>query len=228
MGGSSPKKEEYVKPSAQETATASIGLAQQQHFDKYYRPLLRKERDLAGREQIAPTLKGIAQADTMQALTGQSSLALAQGLGQSANLAKGAVSQQLQANTSALGASTKRQADVLAAAKGQQFDAGDALAQASRLARSKGLADAQATQDVRLAKQRALMQGAAGMTKAGLQNLGETGNFFRSGAYRIGEDGQAEYGTKGPFGMNPKFGPQSAIDFYPPDYMAWLNKQGGG
>ena len=204
--GSSPKKEEYTKPSAYEASTASVGLAQQQHFDQYYRPLLRKERDLAGREQIAPTLKGMAQADTMQALTSQSNLGLAQGLGQSANIALGAVNQQLQANTAAVGASTKRQSDVLAAAKGQQFDAGDALAQASRLARSKGLADAQATQDVRLAKSAALMQGVGGMTKAGLQNMGETGKFFRRNVYKVGEDGKTVLqGTAGPFGMNPDY-----------------------
>ena len=211
MGSSKPSKPEYTKPSAQEKATASIGLAQQRHFDEYYRPLLRKERDLAGREQIAPTLKGIAQADTMQALTSQSSLGLAQGLGQSANLAKGAVSQQLQANTSALGASTKRQADVLAAAKGQEFDAGDALAQASRLARSKGLAEAQARQDVRLAKRGMMQQIGMGFASGAARNYGDTSNIFRSSEDRtqlVYDPNSKQYRpqmqsrTRGPFGMN--------------------------
>jgi len=142
-------------------------------------------------------------------------LSLAQGLGQSANIALGAVNQQLQANTAAVGASTKRQTDVLAAAKGQQFDAGDALAQASRLARSKGLAEAQATQDVRLAKNAAFAQAVGGMTKAGLQNLGETGKFFRRNVYKIGEDGKTVLqGTAGPFGMNPEYPEQKPkVDF---------------
>jgi hypothetical protein len=206
MGGSRPNKQEYTKKSPSEEMTASVGLAEQKKFQKKYQPLLNKERDLAGRERVAPTLKGRAQADTMQALTGQSNLSLSQGLGQAANIALGAVNQQLLANTSAVNSSTKRQADVLAAGKGQQFDAGDALALSSRLGRSKGLATADANQQVRLAKNQAMVSGVASMTKSGLQNMGETSNFFRHNVYKIGEDGKSTLqGTAGPFGMNEKY-----------------------
>ena len=184
--GSKPKQQEYqAKKGETEDVQTRIAADQLARYKRDYQPLLAKERDMAAQERLAPTYKGIAQADTMQTLTGQSSLALSQGLGQSANIALGAVNQQLQANTAAVASSTKRQADILAAGKGQQFDAGDALAMASRQAASKGLTEASATQQVRLAKNAALGQFAGGVAAQGMFNYGQTGNPFKSRQFRF-------------------------------------------
>ena len=183
--GSKPKQQAYLKPSATEGAQTRIAADQMRRFQETYQPLIERERDAAAQERLAPTYKGIAQADTMQALTGgPMNLSLSQGLGQSANLAMGAIGQQLQASSAAVNASTKRQADILAVGKGQQFDAGDALAQASRQQASLGLTKAMADQEVRLAKSRMLGQVGGVVMKQGFRNLGETNNFFKSRQYR--------------------------------------------
>ena len=191
--GSKPKHQEYqAKKGETEDVQTRIAADQMARYKRDYQPLLAKERDMAAQERLAPTYKGIAQADTMQTLTGQSSLALSQGLGQSANIALGAVNQQLQATTAAVASSTKRQADILAAGKGQQYDAGDALAMASRQGASKGLAEASAKQTVRMAKTDAIYGIGMQMMGQGYQNLGETGNFMESQQWRYNPTGGAE------------------------------------
>ena len=187
--GSKPKQQAYLKPSATEGAQTRIAADQMRRFQETYQPLIERERDAAAQERLAPTYKGIAQADTMQALTGgPMNLSLSQGLGQSANLAMGAIGQQLQASSAAVNASTKRQADILAVGKGQQFDAGDALAQASRQQASLGLTKAMADQEVRLAKSRMLGQFGSALASQGAYNMGQTGNPFKSRQYRYNED----------------------------------------
>ena len=189
MGSSKPKQQTFLKPSATEGVQTRIAADQMRRFQETYQPLIERERDAATQERLAPTYKGIAQADTMQALTGgPMNLSLSQGLGQSANLAMGAIGQQLQASSAAVNASTKRQADILAVGKGQQFDAGDALAQASRQQASLGLTKAMADQEVRLAKSRMLGQFGSALASQGAYNMGQTGNPFKSRQYRYNED----------------------------------------
>lgn len=174
--GSKPKQQDYQASDTEKTQ-ASIAAADQRYFQKTYDPLLVEMRDKAATEKVAPTLRGRANADTMQALTGQSNLGLVQGLGQSANIASGAVSQMLSANQTAKGVKTDQQIGVLGTARGQAADAGDALAQASRLSRSEGLAKAQADQTVRMSRNAMMFDlGKAGGLK-GLQNFQETGEF---------------------------------------------------
>ena len=72
-----PKKQDY-KPSEAEKTQASVAKAEKDYFDQRYGPLLREMRDLAATEDFAPTAKGRAQADTMQALTSSPSLRAAQ------------------------------------------------------------------------------------------------------------------------------------------------------
>ena len=183
--GSKPKASQY-KASQTEKDAERVAKADAAYFKKTYDPLLLEMRDQAATEKVAPTLRGRAQADTMQALTGQTNLGLVQGLGQSANLASGAISQMLGANVAAKGVKTAQQTGVLGTARGQAADAGDALAQASRMARSEGLAKAKAKQDIRLSR-RAMMYdlGKAGGMKA-LQNKSETGDWrYSKGAPKI-------------------------------------------
>jgi len=181
--GSKPKQQDY-QPSDTEKTQAAIAAADQRYFEKTYDPLLREMRDQAATEKVAPTLRGRAQADTMQALTGQTNLGLVQGLGQSRNIASGAVGQMLSANQTAKGVKTAQQVGVLGTARGQAADAGDALAQASRLARSEGLAKAKAKQDVRLSRNNMMFDLGKSFGLKGLQNYQDTGT-FRAGKGQI-------------------------------------------
>lgn len=206
--GSKPKQQDY-QPSETEKTQAAIAAADQRYFQKTYDPLLREMRDKAATEKVAPTLRGRAQADTMQALTGQSNLGLVQGLGQARNLASGAVGQMLSANQAAKGVKTAQQLGVLGTARGQAADAGDALAQASRLARSEGLAKAKAKQDVRLSRNNMMFDlGRAGFRQA-MSNKSQTGDWRYSsgqmfedkdaaGERRIGYTTIGSFGKKGP------------------------------
>ena len=202
--GSKPKQQDYEASDTEKTQ-AAIAAADQRYFQKTYDPLLVEMRDKAATEKVAPTLRGRANADTMQALTGQSNLGLVQGLGQSANIASGAVSQMLSANQTAKGVKTDQQIGVLGTARGQAADAGDALAQASRLSRSEGLAKAQADQTVRMSKNSMLADiGQAGF-RQGIQNLGETGEFFSQRGGLAEVDGDLGYNKIGPFGRDKGF-----------------------
>ena len=199
--GSKPKQQDYA-PSQAETDQKTVAKADAAYFKHTYDPLLLEMRDKAASERVAPTLRGRAQADTMQALTGRPSLALVQGIDQSANIASGAASQMLSANVAAKDVKTQMQVGVLGTARGQAADAGDALAQASRLARSEGLSKAAAKQQVRLAQRQAAFDvGKAGFGKI-MQNYGETGDPFKSRGKPEYDQATGEYGyfEHGPFG----------------------------
>ena len=202
--GSKPKKSDY-KPSVREKTQAAIASEEQRHWDKVYGPLLQQQRDLAAKEQFAPTLKGRAQADWAQALTGQSDLGLSQGLGQSGNIALGAISQQLIANTDASNASTESQLNVLGTASGQRMTAGDALANASRLAQSEGLTKAAAKQTVRLARNQAIFNMAKNVASMAAGNIGSgSGSAFTMRSSTHNAAGQAGYQDYGFFGLRKK------------------------
>lgn len=214
MGGG-PSRSDY-KPSQAEVDQERVAKADAAYFQSTYDPLLLEMRDKAASERVAPTLRGRAQADTMQALTGRPSLSLVQGIDQSANIASGAMSQMLSANVAAKDVKTQMQIGVLGTARGQAADAGDALAQASRLARSEGLAKASAKQQVRLARRQAVFDiGKAGFGKI-LQNYGETGELLQA-------KGKATYDPNKGWGFEKTglFGsPQGAM------YPGWTKKGG--
>jgi len=198
---SKPKQEDYA-PSELEKAQAAIASEEQRHFEQTYQPLLEEQRDLAAKEQLAPTLKGRAQADTMQALTGDSDLSLSQGLGQSGNIALGAISNQLAADTDALNAATENQLNVLGTASGQRMTAGDALANAARLKQSEGLSKAQAKQTVRLARTNALFNMGKNLVSMGTANLASgSGSPFKRQVSGFNEQGQAGTYNTGFFGL---------------------------
>ena len=207
--GSKPKQSEY-KPSETEKIQAAIAKADADYFAKTYDPLLVEMRDKAAKEDVASTLRGRSQADTYQALTGDgSNIAIASDIGTAANLAVGATGQILDANRVAKDAKTTQQVGVLGTARGQAADAGDALAQASKLARSEDLTKAKAKQDVRLARRGAAFKIASAGGEKMLQNLGETGDPFRAkiGEYYDPDKKQYVIGTTGPFGRNQTWKP---------------------
>jgi len=210
--GSKPKKSEY-KPSETENTQAAIAAADQRYFRQTYDPLLVEMRDKAATEDVASTLRGRAQADTMQALTspggGAQGYSMAQDVGSAANLAIGATGQMLAANRAAKDAKVTQQVGVLGTARGQAADAGDALAGASRLARSEDLAKASAKQQVRLAKRKAAFDIGSQLAMQGFKNKQKTGEWFtaRSDNLTKNPDNPNEIGYKqwGPFNMDRPF-----------------------
>jgi len=176
--GSKPKQSEY-KPSEAEKTQAAIAKADADYFAKTYDPLLVEMRDKAASEDVGATLRGRANADTYQALTGEgANLDVASDVGTAANLAVGATGQLLDANKTAKNVKVTEQVGVLGTARGQAANAGDALAQASKLARSEGLTKAAAKQTVRMARRKAAFDIGTALGKKALKNKATTGSFL--------------------------------------------------
>ena len=152
MGGGSPKQSEY-QPGETEKTQAAIAQADQRYFEQTYDPLLVEMRDKSRSDDAARLLRGGANADTMQTLTGDGTLNpnISTSFDETANIASGAVGNILSANVTAKNVKDKERLNVLGIARGQQADAGSALAQASRLESSQRLADAKANLQVRMA-----------------------------------------------------------------------------
>ena len=142
--GKKPKPVQY-KPSETEKQQAAQAQADQAFFEQTYDPLLRQMRDESLRTNTDATLRGRAQADTMQTLTGAPTLGSVSGVDTAANRASGAVANMLQANVMAKDVKNQQQVGVLATARGQAADAGSGLAKAAKLARSEGLNRASAS-----------------------------------------------------------------------------------
>jgi len=196
---SKPKASDYA-PSELEKTQAAIAQEEQRYFKETYQPLLEKQRDIAAKEQFAPTLKGRAGADTMQALTSTPDLNLSRGVGQAGNIALGAIEQQNLANTAAANAAAENQLNVLGTATGQRMTAGDALANAARLKQSEGLAKASAKQQVRLARNAAMFNLAKAAVTQGVGNKASGGSFLSGKTSGIDMDTESDtYGQKGYF-----------------------------
>ena len=162
--GSKPKPQDY-KPSETEKTQAAIAAEEQRYFEQTYQPLFIKQMQRAAERKLAPTFRGRAQADTMQALTGSGpQLGVVSGVSDAADRAMGAVSNIAASTTQAAKASQSDQMNSLSQSLGLGSAASSGLASASRQAASRGLAQAQAKQQVRMAKNDALFSAA----KAGL------------------------------------------------------------
>jgi len=207
--GSKPKKSEY-KPSETEQMQAAIAAADERYFRQTYDPLLVELRDKAATEDVGSTLRGRAQADTYQALTGEgSNYGVVKDIDTAATLAVGATGQLLDANRTAKDVKVTEQVGVLGTARGQAADTGDALAQASKLARSEGLAKAAGKQTVRKARRKAAFDIGVALGKRGIKNKRQTGSFFKAQSENLSRDpddpNSFGYATWGPFGTNPGF-----------------------
>jgi hypothetical protein len=198
----SPKKEEY-KASESEKANASIAAAEQDYFQETYAPLLRQMRDKASgaQDKYTDVLQDRAQADSMQALTGgRPNLAVVQGVDYAANMASGAVGQQLQARMKGKDIATNMQANVLGTARGQQSDAATGLGAASRMATSSLLSAARDKQSVRSARAGALASTAGTFLGQMGENSADTDSYWKKPG-KITQQGSAENNykqTRGP------------------------------
>lgn len=171
--GSKPKQQDYEASEA-EKASASVAMAEHKYFKEKYDPLLQKMRDESLTDKSTKSLRGRANADTMQALSKSS----AQGALRGADA--GDMSQALQgqlgiANTSGLDIKNKMQTSVLGTARGQAADAQSGMAEASNLATSEALTRAKAKQEVANAKMTAVGQVAGAALMQGMQNKATKG-----------------------------------------------------
>lgn len=198
--GSSPKQADY-QPSAAEKASASVALAEYRNFKKKYDPLLQQMRDQSKTNDVTNTLRGRANADTMQALTKNTSYQNTQANDISSDMSKAYQGQLGVANRSGKDIQNKMQTSVLGTARGQAADAQTGMAQASRLGTSQALARAKAKQEVRLAKDKALGQVASAAMVYGAEKelFGKKGT---PGSVITGPDGTITTtpGTPGSFG----------------------------
>ena len=172
--GSKPKQQDY-KASASEKASASVAMAEYTYFKQKYDPLLQKMRDDSLSTNDDKTLRGRANADTMQALTsGPMAQQALSGQG-SDDLAQAYQGQLGIADSSAEDIRNKRQMNVLGIARGQAADAQSGMAQAADLQTSEALTRAKNKQLVSQAKMTAVGQLAGATLMKGMQNKATTG-----------------------------------------------------
>jgi len=166
--GSKPKKAEY-KPSADEKMSASVALAEYRDFKAKYDPLLQDMRDKSKSADPIKTLRGRANADTMQALTGETTYQDTQANNKSSQMSQALLGQLGIANQSGKDVQDKLGTNVLGVARGQAADAQTGMATASRLATSDALTRAKGKQDERAARTKALGQVAGAALQAGAE-----------------------------------------------------------
>lgn len=209
--GSKPKQQDYEASDA-EKASASVAMAEYQFFKERYDPLLQQMRDKSMQEDPGDTLRGRANADTMQALTSQPSYQQTQSTTATGDMAQAYQGQLGQANTRAKDIQNTMRTNVLGTARGQASDAQTGMAEASRLGTSQALARAKANQQVASAKfdaagkvaGAALMQGLDNMGTKGTNAAGEevSGSFFSP----VNEDGSKVSGFKNRLNYSQFFG----------------------
>lgn len=203
--GSKPKRQEYA-PSETEKTQAAIAAEEQRYFENTYQPLFLKQMQRAAEQKLAPTFRGRAQADTMQALTGSGpNLNVVSGVSDAADRAMGAVSNIARSTTQAAKASQGDQMNALSQSLGLGSAASSGLASASRQAASRGLAEAQAQQQVRMARNNAMFQAAKAGLSMGLSNLASgSGSFFKGQTTAIDpKTGKLGTAPTGFFGIKP-------------------------
>jgi hypothetical protein len=177
---SKPKKADY-QPSASDKASASVAMAEYEYFKQQYDPLLREMRDKSMTEDVASGLRGRANADVMQALSGPSYQAAARGDG-GGDLSQALQGQTNVANIRAQEVQNRMRTNVLGTARGQAADAQTGMAEAARLGTSAALERARANQQVAQAKYSAAGQVAGAALMQGLENLSTRGLHTRQTA----------------------------------------------
>jgi hypothetical protein len=168
---SKPKASEYQKTQAQKDADTRA-IDTDKYYEENYAPILREMRDTAATEDLQGMAKGVANADTMQALTSRPTLAATQSVDAAADLASAGIGQQVQAIKTGLATEQGRKLDVLRIAKGEQNQALTGLASVARISAGEALNEATNKQYIRNAKGQALGKVAGTIIGQGMANLG--------------------------------------------------------
>jgi hypothetical protein len=175
--GSGPKKQDYEATEA-EKVNASVAKARADRFRQVYAPLLREMRDQSMTDDVGTTLRGRANADTMQALTSQPTYDSTQSTTAAGDMAQAYQGQLGVANQSALDIQNRMKTNVVGTAQGQQADASQGLAQAARISSSKALERARGKQEVRAARLGAAAQIGTAFILQGGENMKDGKTFL--------------------------------------------------
>lgn len=154
------------KPGEDEKANAAVGAAEYSYFKTKYSPLLGKMRDMSQSSGERKMLRGRANADTFQTLTGKNGLGITQvkAPDSTADMSSALLGQQLQAEDKSAKIQNQRQTNVLGTARKQASDAQSGMSQAARLEVSENLEKARANQ----IKQQATLSTVASIAGAGI------------------------------------------------------------
>ena len=190
-----PKSSDY-KPSEMEKTSAAVAQAEYNRFKEKYDPLLLNMRDQSLSDDPTRIARGRANADTMQALTSQTSLRQATDVGSAASIAGGLSSQLGQATATGKQIQAKDQTNVLGTRRGQAADSSSGMSQLARMNTSEGLARAANRQAVAQSKFDAGMKIFETGLAQGISNKfsGPNGTFFTPA--EPGKDGQPIKGVK--------------------------------
>lgn len=180
MSFSKPNKSDYA-PSASDRTAASVAQAQFNDFKAKYEPLLLEMRDktLADREGgVKDRARGLANADTMQALTTGLDVRDSQTPGTAEGIAGARIGQLGEATEAAVNINNNQSASVLGAARGQAASGAAGLSQIAALDTSKKLAKARQEQEVADAKFQAAVGIGSTLVGTGIRNKVGGGDFF--------------------------------------------------
>ena len=179
--GKGPRKSDY-KASAAELESVKVAQSEYQKFKTTYAPLLKQRAVDSQSDAIKTTLRGRANADTMQQLDPQlQGMAAANSTSVVGNASQALQGQLGEANKKAREYQNEQGASTLALARRQAGTAQEGLAQVSRLGTSSALARAQAKEAVAQAKVNALAQVGSTFAAQGMENASQTGDFFAPG-----------------------------------------------
>lgn len=160
---------------ASEAEKTSAGIAQSeyQRFKTTYAPLLKKRAEDTQTDAIKTSLRGRANADTMQALTSKLSLDKVESPSASGDVAQAYTGQLGEADKIAREYQNNQGVDILGRARQQAGTAQEGLAQLSRLGTSSALARAQAKAEVAQSKWNAAAQIGSTVIGQGMENLSQ-------------------------------------------------------
>lgn len=187
--GKGPNKKDYAASEA-EQVNAQIGRSEYERFKTKFAPLLKARAAESQTDAVKTTLRGRAQADTMQALS-KPSLAMAESPTAAGDMAEATTGQLSKANATAREYNNNVGLGVLGRARQQSATAQEGLSTAARLGASEALTKAQAKQDVAQAKLNAAVQIGSTMFSQGMENLSQkrpdgTSGFFSPGIQQPG------------------------------------------
>ena len=175
--GNKPKQDDY-QPSEADKANAAVAMAEKQYFNKKYAPLMRDKRDASLSDDPKRIARRLANADTMQTLTGDlnyRNVAQAEGAGE-----RGAALNTMLSRADSIGQNVmnKEQLETLGMARGQASDTMSAMSRAGDIGTSSVLADADAKQKVRSARASALGEIGTSLLLQGKENKDKGLTFF--------------------------------------------------
>ena len=139
---SGPSKSDYG-PGPDETLAAGVALSEYERDKGIYGPITKEyTQDVATTRDPQAVASRVAGADAMQALTGRPSLAAARSVDTAADIASGAIAQQLDASKKALGTTQIMKLGALEIGKNKKAVTKLGLSDVAAQERSAGLASA--------------------------------------------------------------------------------------